>query len=127
MILAIAIAGAGSIGAVTRYLLDGIVQERTSSTFPYGTLVINIVGSFVLGVVTELALRHGFAGSMSTVIGVGFCGALTTWSTASWETVRLAEEGFAAQALMAGVGGLITSMIAAGIAMALVAAVTFAA
>ncbi|MHB8319086.1 MAG: fluoride efflux transporter FluC [Acidimicrobiales bacterium] len=126
MILAIVVGSAGSVGAVTRYLLDGMIQDRTSKTFPYGILVINVVGSFILGAVTEMALKFGLPGSVSAVVGAGFCGALTTWSTASWETVRLAEEGFAAQALMAGVGGLVTSMIAAGVAMALVAAVSFA-
>jgi CrcB protein len=118
MVLVLVVGAAGAAGAVARYLLDGVVQDRTAGLFPAGTLAVNLVGSFVLGVVTGLALHHPALGATRTVVGVGFCGALTTWSASAWETVRLAEEGAARTALVqlaANVGG---SLVAAGIGLA---------
>jgi CrcB protein len=84
---------AGAIGAPTRYMVDGFVQYRTPGVFPFGTLVINVSGSFLLGIITGLALYHGLAPLPRAAIGTGFCGAYTTFSTFSYETVRLIEEG----------------------------------
>jgi CrcB protein len=92
MILMIVVGIGGSVGAVSRYLIDGAVQDRTAGRFPFGTMTVNVAGSLVLGCATALALRFSLARVPSTVIGAGFCGALTTWSTASWETVRLIGE-----------------------------------
>lgn len=92
MILALVVAGAGAVGAGARYLLDGFVQDRTSGVFPFGTLTVNVLGSCLLGLLTALALHH-VGSEARTILGVGFCGGLTTWSTATWETVRLVEEG----------------------------------
>jgi CrcB protein len=83
----------GAAGAPSRYLLDGFVQTHTRRAFPWGTFVINASGSLVLGVLTGLALRHGLSSTTKTVLGTGFCGAFTTFSTFAFETVRLAEEG----------------------------------
>ena len=85
------IAVAGALGAPVRYLLDGFVQDRSSGVFPRGTLVVNVTGSFVLGVITGLTLYHAFGTTPKLVLGTGFCGAYTTFSTFSYETVRLAE------------------------------------
>ena len=84
---------AAAIGAVARALVDGWVTGRTRGPFPWGTLVVNLSGSFVLGVITGLALYHGLSGVTRTVLGTGAMGAYTTFSTFSLETVRLAEEG----------------------------------
>ena len=94
MVLALAVGVAGALGAVARYLLDGWVQDRTSGLFPFGTLACNVVGSVSFGMLAGLALGHAGQGSqhLRIVAGTGLCGGLTTWSTASWETVRLAEE-----------------------------------
>jgi len=81
------------IGAPLRYLVDGFVQEHTEGAFPHGTWVVNVTGSFVLGVLTGLALYHGLGKVPKTILGTGFCGAYTTFSTFTVETVRLAEEG----------------------------------
>lgn len=119
MVLVLVVGAAGAAGAVARYLVDGLVQDRTSGLFPAGTLVVNVAGSFVLGVVTGLALHHPALHATRTAVGAGFCGALTTWSSTSWETVRLAEEGAARTALAqlaANVGG---SLVAAGIGLAI--------
>jgi CrcB protein len=92
MVVALAVALAGGVGAVVRYLLDGAILDRTTGWFPFGTFSVNIIGSVVLGVVAGIELRHGGSARLESIIGAGFCGGLTTWSTASWETVRLAEE-----------------------------------
>jgi fluoride exporter len=84
---------AAAIGALARYLLDGYVQSRTGGDYPWGTFVINASGSLLLGVLTGLALHHGMGPTTKTVLGTGFCGAFTTFSTFTFETVRLAELG----------------------------------
>ncbi len=122
MILALVASLAGSVGAVARYLADGAVQDRTSGVFPAGTLVVNVAGSLVLGIVTGLTWYHGFGSSGRALVGTGFCGAFTTWSTVSWETVRLTEQGSYGAAAVTAFGGLATSLAAAGLGIVLVAA-----
>jgi CrcB protein len=79
----------GCVGAVGRFVSDRFISSRHSHVFPWGTFAVNLVGSGVLGLVV------GAAGSgwVVTLLGTGFCGALTTYSTSSFETVRLLEEG----------------------------------
>jgi CrcB protein len=113
MMLALLVATAGAAGAVTRFLADGAVQERTRGVLPWGTITVNVAGSFALGVVTGLVLFHGIWSVSVAVIGTGFCGGLTTWSTASWETVRLAQAGEPRAAIVNALGGLVTSLAAA--------------
>jgi len=98
------------------------VQDRASGIFPYGTLTVNVAGSLVLGFLAGYTLSHTGGATTRTIIGTGFCGALTTWSTASWETVRLAEEGAAGTALEFTLVNLIASFAAAGIGIAILAA-----
>jgi fluoride exporter len=119
MMLALAVGTSGAIGAIARYLLDGAIQDRTSGIFPRGTLTVNAVGSLVLGCVTGLALRYAGAGTAETIIGTGFCGALTTWSTASWETVRLAQEGAVRVALAYTFANLGSSLLLGGLGLVL--------
>ncbi|MBZ4321542.1 fluoride efflux transporter CrcB [Streptomyces huiliensis] len=75
-------------GAPLRYLTDRAVQARHDSVFPWGTFTVNVVGCLVLGVVTAAAPEGVRLG-----LGTGLCGALTTYSTFSYETLRLAEDG----------------------------------
>ena len=84
---------AAAIGAPLRYELDGLVGQRVDGVFPWGILLINVTGSFVLGLLTGLGLHHGLAKTPRLVLGTGFCGAFTTFSTFSYETVRLVEAG----------------------------------
>jgi fluoride exporter len=77
------------IGAPTRYLTDRLVQSRHDSVFPWGTLAVNLAGCLVLGV---LAGANNGGSTAYLLVGTGFCGALTTYSTFSYETVRLAQE-----------------------------------
>jgi fluoride exporter len=81
----------GAIGAPLRYLTDRAVQSRHASEFPWGTWTVNVVGSFVLGVVAAASLSAGTPGWLLPLVGTGVCGALTTFSTFGYETVRLVE------------------------------------
>jgi len=117
--LALVVGVAGGLGAVCRYLADGAVGDRTSGVFPFGTLTVNAVGSLVLGIVTGLVLHHGVPPEWRLTVGVGFCGGLTTWSTASFETVRLAEEGALGHALSYALAGLVVSCAAGAVGLGL--------
>ncbi|MHB8464199.1 MAG: fluoride efflux transporter CrcB [Acidimicrobiales bacterium] len=89
----VAFVAAGATGAPLRYLIGGAIADRADSTFPSGTLVVNVTGALLLGVLTGLALYHGLARTPRVVIGTGFCGAYTTFSTFTYETVGLIEDG----------------------------------
>jgi CrcB protein len=109
----------GAIGAIARYVIDGTVTERVKDHLPYGTLLVNVLGSFILGFVTGLVLYHDDSATIRTLVGTGFCGAFTTWSTLSWETLRLVEEGDTGTAAVTVLGGIATSMLAAAVGLAL--------
>lgn len=85
----LALALAGAVGACARFVVVGLVQTRRPGPFPWGTLTVNLVGSFVLGLVTAAVLRHQAGDLLKIAIGTGFCGAFTTFSTFAVETVRL--------------------------------------
>lgn len=84
----------GVAGTLARYGLQGLVQYRTGSSFPSGTLVVNLVGCFLLGCVGQFALNHiSFSPEWRIGLTVGFFGAFTTFSSFSWEAVHLLDEG----------------------------------
>jgi len=84
----------GTLGTLARYALQGIVQQRTGSTFPSGTLVVNLLGCFLLGGIAEYALAHlTIPPEWRIGITTGFFGAFTTFSTFSWETARMLQDG----------------------------------
>jgi CrcB protein len=85
----------GAVGAPARYLVDRWVQSRHASSFPWGTFVVNVAGCALLGVVAGAVSDGDGPGWLLTLVGTGFCGALTTFSTFSFESVRLVEEGSA--------------------------------
>lgn len=102
----------GAVGAPVRYLLDRwITGRRRAGVFPWGTLVVNLVGAVILGFV--LGAARGLPEAVVTVVGTGFCGALTTFSTFGYETMRLLEDGSVLEAGLNALGSL-----AAGIALA---------
>jgi fluoride exporter len=113
---------AAAIGAPARYLIDGFVQDHTDGPFPWGTFVVNVSGCLVLGVITGLALYHGLPASTRTIIGSGGMGAYTTFSTFSFETVRLAEEGAVDDAVRNAVASFLVGLAAASIGIAITAA-----
>jgi CrcB protein len=100
----------GAVGAPTRYLTDLAVQRLHRNTFPWGTWTVNMAGSFVLGLVAAVAWTW-----TETLVGTGFCGALTTFSTFGYETVRLAEEGETTTATANVVGSLGVGLLAAAL------------
>lgn len=122
VIALLGVAAAGAIGAPLRYVIDQWVQSRTEGRFPWGTLAINISGSFVLGMVTGLSLYHGLGDLPKTVVGTGLCGAYTTFSTFSYETVRLVEEGELAAAARNTAGSMILGLLAAAAGLAIASA-----
>ncbi len=89
---------AAAVGAPLRYVIDTLVADRVGGTFPFGTLVVNVSGCFVLGLLTGLGLYHGFSSTSGLILGTGLVGAYTTFSTFSFETLALLEEGEVRQA-----------------------------
>src|SRR4029453_13949998 len=84
----------GALGSMSRFLLGPALQRAFGATFPVGTLVINIVGSLILGFVMRLAIEGvNVTPEARAFIAVGFCGGFTTFSTFSYETIRLLEDG----------------------------------
>ncbi|MFN8544859.1 MAG: fluoride efflux transporter CrcB [Candidatus Binatia bacterium] len=84
----------GLAGCVARYWLAGAVQNLTDHGFPSGTLVVNILGSFVIGLVMTLSLERGLVGDdIRVLLTTGFCGGFTTMSTFSYETLALLRDG----------------------------------
>ncbi|GIJ08133.1 fluoride efflux transporter CrcB [Micromonospora andamanensis] len=96
----ILVALGAALGAPLRYLVDRAVQARHDSVFPWGTLTVNAVGSLVLGVLIGGAAVDAVPGSLVALLGVGLCGALTTYSTFGYETIRLFEDGARRHALV---------------------------
>ncbi|WP_395103899.1 fluoride efflux transporter CrcB [Actinomadura sp. SCN-SB] len=99
------IAGA-LVGAPLRYLTDRAVQARHGTVFPWGTFTVNVTGCLILGTLTGAALHGAAPHSVQLLLGTGLCGALTTYSTFSYETLRLTETGarfFAAANVLASI------------------------
>jgi CrcB protein len=121
MLVALLVVG-GVLGAPARYLVDGLVQRRAGGVVPWGTMVVNLSGSLVLGFVTGLTLYHGLGPLPRAALGTGFCGAYTTFSTFSYETVRLLEDGALPAAALNVAASVVFGLAAAGVGLALAAA-----
>ena len=104
---------AAAVGAPLRYLVDQAVQHRRDGPFPAGTLTINVTGSLLLGLLTGLVAHHGLSPRALTVLGTGLLGAYTTFSTFSYETVRLLEDGAVTEAALNVVVSLAVGLAAA--------------
>jgi CrcB protein len=89
----------GAVGAPLRYLTDLFIQSRHDSVFPWGTFTVNITGSLILGGLASAVVNAGAPTWLLTLAGTGFCGALTTFSTFGFESVRLLEDGSWLEAL----------------------------
>lgn len=107
MNLLLVIIGA-AIGAPLRYLGDRAVQSRHDTIFPWGTFGVNVIGSLILGITTGAVTAGGGSPQVQLAVGTGFCGALTTYSTFSYETLRLLE----GDARLLAAANVIASMVA---------------
>ena len=86
---ALLVALGAAVGAPLRYLTDVVLKARFGDGFPWGTLAVNVAGSFLLGLLAGWPAPAG----VTALLGTGFCGALTTWSAFGWETLALARAG----------------------------------
>jgi CrcB protein len=108
-LVAVGIGLLGGVGAVARFLLDGAVSARVAGAFPFGTLAVNISGSFLLGLVVGAAL----SGDAYRLVATGAIGAFTTFSTWMFESHRLAEDGALGAAAVNVAGSLVLGVAAA--------------
>jgi len=103
----------GFLGASARYLLGKYINRKWNGDFPLGTFVINIIGSFLLGLLVFYPAVAGlFTIEMSLGVGIGFLGAFTTFSTLEYETLVLLEKGKATTALLYVLGSFIIGFLA---------------
>jgi CrcB protein len=118
MLLYVALGSA--IGGVSRYLVGGLVQRMLDTTFPAGTLLVNITGSFLLGAIIRYALETpSLSPEVRAFLTIGFCGGYTTFSTFSYETMALLEDGEWARAGVYITASVILSLIATFLGLAL--------
>ncbi|MDQ3714908.1 MAG: fluoride efflux transporter CrcB [Actinomycetota bacterium] len=121
MTVLLLVALGSGLGAPARYLLHRFIQRRHQRVLPWGTLAVNISGSLLLGLLLGSAARWGLDQRVLAAVGTGFLGSYTTFSTFTWETVRLVEN----RAYLAAMGNVALSLVsglaavAAGIAVAL--------
>jgi len=87
------VAVGAAVGAPLRYLTDRFIQARRDTVFPWGTLTVNVAGSLIFGALSGAARTGRLDPAILTILGPGFCGALTTYSSFGYETLRLAEDG----------------------------------
>lgn len=113
----------GAVGAPLRYVTDLVIQSRHDGVYPWGTFVVNVTGSAVLGFILAAASTLSLPTWVVPLVGIGFCGALTTFSTFGFETVRLVEDGSYGEALLNAGLSLLVGLVAAVGAWALAQAV----
>ena len=91
---------AGAIGTGARYLVAIWAAQRLGSVFPYGTLIVNVVGCFIIAALMHAALMQGWSATLRSAMTIGFVGGLTTYSSFNYDTMRLFEEGAPATGLV---------------------------
>jgi fluoride exporter len=121
-VIVLGVALAGALGAPARYLVERVVSRVHRTQFPWGTFVVNVGGSLALGLLAGAVLAQGFSKDAQTVLGTGFLGAYTTFSTFVYEIVRRAESGHRTVALTYALGSLLAGVAAAAAGLALVGA-----
>lgn len=101
------------VGAPLRYLTDRFIHTRSETTFPLGTFAVNVSGCFILGLVVGAAHARAASPELELLIGTGFCGALTSYSTFSHQTLELAENGSPLLALVNAAASVLAGLAAA--------------
>ena len=117
-LLLLVVAGAGGLGSVLRFLVDTAITSRFQTRFPVGTNVINVSGSFTLGLLTGIGAGGILSAEATLALGTGLLGGYTTFSTASLETVRLLGARRKLAAALNGVGFLVLSVVVAATGLA---------
>lgn len=110
---------AGGLGAGTRFVVDGLVRSKIRTALPVGTIAINVTGSLLLGLVAGAVIVHPAPVELQAIAGTGFLGGYTTFSTASFETVRLIQSRRTGLALLNGIGTAVAAVGAAAAGLAL--------
>ncbi len=116
--IVVGVALAGAAGAMTRFVLERALTERYGHGFPWGTLLVNVSGSLLAGLVTGWALTHALAEGPATVAGAGFLGGYTTFSTFAVEGVRLVERHSRTRAVGSVLGSPAAALAAAAAGLA---------
>ena len=111
----LAVALAGGVGAAARLVVDGVVRARVPASFPLGIMLVNVTGSLVLGLITGLYIGALVSPAWQLILGGGLMGGYTTFSTASYETVRFVQDRRYLAALTNGLGMLVASVLASGL------------
>lgn len=102
----------GVLGTLARFLLGGWIQSWVGAAFPWGTLSVNLLGSFVLGLTMRGAELSSLSPELRALIGIGFCGAFTTFSTFTFETFALLQAGAWVRASLYAFGSVGTGLLA---------------
>jgi CrcB protein len=121
-VIVVAVLIGGMIGAPARYLTDRFVQARHDTVLPWGTLTVNMAGSAVLGFLLGAERHLGLPPVLFALLGTGFCGGLTTFSTFGYETLRLLEDGAVGAAGLNVIGSLALGVLLAWLGFALAGA-----
>lgn len=122
MLELLVVAVGGGLGAAARFMVDGEIRTRHNGGFPWGTFVVNVTGSFLIGLfamlffmLTDLGVPSSTARLLQLALVVGLCGGYTTFSTSTVESVRLAQSGRMRLALANSLGTLMVTVTAAGL------------
>ncbi|MCQ9163948.1 fluoride efflux transporter CrcB [Arthrobacter sp. STN4] len=110
---------AGGVGAGLRFMIDGLIRARARTALPVGTMLINTTGSLLLGILTGLVAGHYTDTAVGLVLGTGLLGGYTTFSTASFETVRLVQARRTGLAIINAAGTMLACVLAAAAGAAL--------
>ena len=119
LILAGSLGLAGALGALARYLVGRFIAERIGSQFPLGTLLINVTGAFVIGLLSGLVGHKLMSPVTQTILATGFLGGYTTFSTMSWEGVQLARGGSTGSSALYLGGNLVLGLLGAALGLLL--------
>ena len=120
--LVVGVALAGAIGAPARFVIERVIHARWLADWPWGTFVVNVSGSFALGTLVGLVLAQGLDADVRTIVGTGFLGAYTTFSTYAYETVRVGAVPRRGLAVAYAFGSVVASVLAAAVGLAITGA-----